>query len=122
MSEYKYSTFRCLDPNFVITDKPWYPYQDVCPCDPKLSNPTGRGYTSCPYGVQTDIKSLNKEISKKSNVYEVIDYNNINGYQTKNIPVTQLPLGSLYQNSQITAPQMDPRQLVRIGNEWRSAW
>jgi len=101
-----YNVYRCLDPLKFKTDQPWFRISNVCPCDPAESNVTGRGYTPCNFGIQDDQNSIN------SLVYHDIQ---------KSSPITPL-VGSLYQMHQYSPPQLDPRQLTRIGNQWRNPY
>ena len=102
-----YSVYRCLDPVAVKTGAPWF-YglgENVCPCDPKLSNTSGRGFTACPYGI-------NQEDSRWS----------LPSYQLMSqFPEPSKVEGNMYSENQFVPPQLQPRQLVRIGQEWRSA-
>lgn len=38
MNQYSYSAFRCQIPGKQSTGQPWFPYSDVCPCNPTLDN------------------------------------------------------------------------------------
>ncbi len=99
-----YSIYRCIDPVKQDTKSPWYRIENKCPCSPADSNPTGRGFTSCTYGVQ----------------YETP--NTLNLAKQTNLPKQNNPLtGVLYENNQFVPPQLEPRPLSRIGNQWRSA-
>jgi hypothetical protein len=102
--------YRCIDPLATVMDSPWFPMRDVCPCDPKTANPTGRGYTSCPYGISFDDKPTN-----------TIPLQTIKDVETQWLPenVTKLPKGSMFPKNSYTAPQLQPRQLNRIGVTWR---
>jgi hypothetical protein len=95
----KYDVYRCPDPKKVITDLPWYPISNVCPCNPNFNNVTGRGYTPCGFGVQTNEKSINYAASQT-------------------LPPKKLPLGALYQMDQYVPPQLNPYPLTRIGQQW----
>lgn len=99
----KFNIYRCPDPIKSYTSQPWYRFTDVCPCNPNDSNVTGRGFTACPFGIQ------NKEETP-------IKYSS--AYQKE---IKSLPKGSLYAQQQYVPPQLEPRQLARIGQEWRSA-
>lgn len=94
----KYAVFRCPEPGAVVTEGPWFPSDNVCPCNPKLSFPTGRGLTPCPFGVM--------EPEKRSTAQHTTE-NQITGI--------------IYNDAQFIPPQMDPRPLARIGESWRSA-
>jgi hypothetical protein len=106
-----YADYRCIDPVAKNVGAPWYRIDDVCPCDPKLSFPTGRGFTSCPMGVQFDNKIIN-ETMKSSEPIKMSD---------------SFGAGSMFpqvnkQISSVTPPQLQPRPLSRIGQTWRSGW
>jgi hypothetical protein len=92
----KFAVYRCVDPVAIKTSKPWYTITNVCPCDPKLSNTTGRGFTSCPFGVSKPIEG------------DLVG--------TSGVSLT----GSLFGSGQVVPPQLQPRELYRIGVEWRS--
>ncbi len=94
-----YSVYRCIDPVAVKTNEPWFNNTNICPCDPKLSNTTGRGFTACPFGISTP---------------------NTNELITVDVPMSQV-VGSLYSQNQVVPPQMQPRELYKIGIEWRNA-
>lgn len=96
---HNYNVYRCPDPVAQVTTQPWYPYENVCPCDPTQSNPSGRGFTPCPFGVQFDKPP-----------------------ESKNNSTMKPPLeGALYNTDQIVPPQFNPRPLSRIGQKWLSA-
>lgn len=108
-----FSDFRCLDPNMKETGAPWFRIPDVCPCDTELSNPTGRGYTSCPFGVQTQ-QTTNDLIS------------NLYASPSTNEPAAAEKLtGSFFPEIStfpiMAVPQFQPRPLAQIGYTWRSA-
>lgn len=48
----RFFQYRCIDPVATTQGAPWYRITDYCPCDPTVSNPSGRGFVSCPVGVQ----------------------------------------------------------------------
>ena len=98
-----YNIYRCPDPVATKTNEPWYPTTNICPCDPNLSNQTGRGFTTCPYGIETD-NTTNNGVKQ-----------NIKGITLNNT------LGNLYNDQQYIPPQYDPRPSSRIGIQWRSA-
>ncbi len=100
-----YSVFRCVDPTAVVTGAPWFNNENVCPCDPKLSNSSGRGFTACPMGVQEKTPMWN--VSNSQLYSEIPEKNQIQG--------------SMFNQNQFVPPQLQPRQLVRIGEEWRSS-
>jgi len=96
-----FSVFRCINPTATITEYPWYSSgTNVCPCDPNLSNPSGRGFISCPYGINNTSSSF-----KQSD--DSFPYNN---------QIT----GNLYPKEQFVPPQIQPNPLVKIGYSWRS--
>jgi hypothetical protein len=99
-----YSVYRCPDPIKTETNTPWYRIEDKCPCNPADSNVTGRGFTPCSFGVQFETP------------------NQINLAKTRDLPKQANKLvGTLYENNQFVPPQLQPRQLARIGQQWRSA-
>jgi len=103
----RFSVYRCPDPVANVTNQPWYPYQNVCPCDKNLSNKTGRGFTACPLGLNQEAPQWNLPMYQ---VASQIPYN------TTNLT------GSLFASGdQFVPPQLQPRQLIRIGEEWRSS-
>lgn len=106
-----YVDFRCVNPYAVKVGPPFFRIEDVCPCDPKLSNPTGRGVSGCPFGVTFD--------KQDTEFKPLMTLKNIDGNYVPEF-VTSMPLGSLYPPEKMTPPQLQPRQLVRIGNTWRS--
>ncbi len=106
-----YTDYRCVSPTISVTDTKWFPMTDVCPCDPTLSNPTGRGFTPCPMGITFD-KQDNKTLPLSA-----LKNNNGNWVATD---VTELPPGSMYPVGSYVAPQLQPRMLTRIGQTWRS--
>lgn len=120
----KYYSFRCVVPNTTVTDKPWFPIMNVCPCDPSLSNPSGRGIVPCPYGFQSNIEKVPKnEVLMPLSMVE--GSNDKNGYKVLSDELLvnnngRLLMGSMYQNDQYVPPQMDPRSLWQIGYNWRS--
>ena len=116
-NNYRYSVFRCIDPVATNMKQPWFPIEDKCPCDPNLSNTSGRGFTPCPFGVQFNQSQLNKEINKTEPLMTVVGLG-------KPEPVNTLPFGSMMPNfiniPNATPPQLQPRALIRIGEQWRS--
>lgn len=110
-SNKNYTDYRCIDPTMVVSSNKWYPMTDVCPCDPSLSNQTGRGFTPCPMGVTFD-KPDTKTVPLSS-----LSYNN--GSWTPSDVTTLLP-GANYPVGNYIPPQLEPRMLVRIGQTWRS--
>ena len=131
---YRYSNFSCIDPVAVFTDEPWYPIKNTCPCDPSQSNPTGRGFTPCPFGVNFQEKQINKSINEKKQLMTVVSDISGPNYQVLSVPVQRTNVttngvtrsdvipGSMFPTQQYTVPQVNPRPLVKIGQEWRSAW
>jgi hypothetical protein len=101
-----YSVYRCPDPVAIQTDKPWYSYSNVCPCDPNLSNKTGRGFTACPLGINTETPQWNLPAFQLAS----------------QVPYPNQITGNMYgSGNQYVPPQLQPRQLIRIGEEWRSS-
>lgn len=101
-----FSVYRCPDPVAVFTTQPWYPNSNICPCDPNQSNNSGRGYTACPLGISQ--KSPNWDLPASQIIAQ--------------LPSTERTVGNMYgSGNQFVPPQLQPRQLVRIGQEWRSA-
>jgi len=96
-----YSVYRCIEPSSIVTDGPWYPNQNICPCDPSLSNKTGRGFTACPIGIEEPIINMN------------INKNDTGPYNSQ-------IKGNLYSSSQFTPPQLMPRPITKIGYQWRA--
>lgn len=116
-SQYKYTSFSCIDPVAVTMSQPWYQYTTTCPCNPELSNTSGRGFTSCPFGVQFEKSPVNSTNSQMP-LMQISGSGQIT-------PVKSLPVGSMipdFKNIPIaTPPQFQPRALSRIGEQWRSA-
>jgi len=100
-----YSIYRCIEPTAVKTGEPWFPDSNVCPCDPNLSNSSGRGFTAFPIGIA--VEKASAPLSQ--------------GQLHHQIPTPSQVTGTLFNHSQAVAPQMWPRQLSRFGNQWRSA-
>lgn len=96
----RYTVYRCF-PNMTETGTPWFREFDYCPCNEKYDNLSGRGYVSCPFGVQADDKVVFKA-----------------GKQMSQPPGR---VGAWVQDSQWVPPQLSPRPLSRIGEQWRSA-
>jgi hypothetical protein len=102
-----YAVYRCPDPVAIKTGGPWY-YGDgenICPCDPNLSNKTGRGFTACNIGINQEAPQWNLPTFQL--VSQFPDKNQI--------------VGSMFSQNRFVPPQLQPRQLVRIGEEWRSS-
>jgi hypothetical protein len=101
-----YKIYRCVDPVAVKTEAPWFYGENICPCDPSLSNKTGRGFTACPLGINQEAPMWNLPVFQIAS--QVPDQGQI--------------MGSMYgSGNQFVPPQLQPRQLIRIGEEWRSS-
>ena len=101
-----YAVYRCPDPVAVKTGQPWFSYSNICPCDPNLSNTSGRGFTPCPFGIdQSTTPSWNLSSAQLAS----------------QLPAQSQVVGNLYSQNQYVPPQLDPRPLSRIGQAWRSA-
>jgi hypothetical protein len=108
----KFAVFRCPDPVAVKTEGPWYNYENICPCDPSLSYPTGRGFTACPYGIfDQGNGNGNGNGNLSANVLKDVQQSIVAGLSRT---------GNNYNDYQVIPPQMDPRPLTRIGQQWRS--
>lgn len=107
-----YSVYRCPDPIKYKTDTPWYPIENVCPCDPNDTNISGRGYTPCAFGVQY-------ETPNNVNLFNQMKPTKTQS-MVKESMVKENTIGSLFQDNQIVPPQLQPRMLTRIGQQWRS--
>lgn len=105
-----YSVYRCPDPVAINTDQPWYSYSNVCPCDPNLSNKSGRGFTACNYGINDKAPQWNLPSFQLAS--QIPDQKQVVG---------NLFGGNLNNGLQFVPPQLQPRQLIRIGEEWRSS-
>jgi hypothetical protein len=104
----KFQVYRCIEPGAVVTKGPWFPTENVCPCDPKLSFPSGRGLSGCPFGVQDSSDSgAGSQVQASRRQFKVPSENEITG--------------NIFNSGQFIPPQMDPRPLSRIGVQWRSA-
>ena len=101
-----YVDYRCIEPNSVQTGNPWFPISNVCPCEPKLSNPTGRGYVACPFGVQTNTQQIHQ-----LNMSKVVSVPKVAGAMFPEVSSNF---------SVISPPQFQPRPLTNIGYTWRS--
>lgn len=104
--------YRCLDPLAIDMNQPWFRVNDICPCDPSQSNPTGRGFTGCPYGVSFE--------AEDTKVKPLVRLELNDDYKYVPTPVTNLPYGSLYAPMSYVPPNLQPRALMRVGNTWRS--
>jgi len=101
----KFAIYRCPDPVAVQTDQPWYSYSNICPCDPNLSNKTGRGFTACPLGINQEAPQWN-----------------LSTFQINSQVPSDDIIGSMFgSGNQFVPPQLQPRQLIHIGYDWRSA-
>ena len=121
----KFIDYRCIDPVVMgPVSSLWYNDKvDVCPCSNKDSGKTGRGYTSCPLGVQFDLTNIRNFSEQKKPVIRMISHDNGTTYQTEHVTVKDIQdSGSFYPTTQYSAPQAEPRPLIRIGQEWRSSW
>jgi hypothetical protein len=113
MTSTNFIDYRCIDPVGKNFSEPWYRISDSCPCDPNLSNQTGRGYSSCPLGIVLDQSKIMQALKNP----EPVTYNGANMFQS------QIPGGGLFPNgSSVVPPKLQPRQLVRVGYSWRSGW
>jgi hypothetical protein len=108
----KFTDYRCIIPGTTVVSEPWFPMTDVCPCDPGLSDPTGRGFTPCPFGISEPGPDLGVTVPLQS-----IARTN-NGWVTKD--VKSVPYGTFYPKNNYLPPQLEPRPLMRIGVSWRS--
>ncbi len=101
----RFAVYRCPDPVGVITQEPWFPILNICPCDPNLSNKTGRGFTACNLG-----------INETASAWDVPAFQ-----QNAQIPPKELIVGNLYNTGQYVPPNMSYiSPLMRIGQSWRS--
>lgn len=117
ISNKNYTDYRCLNPLATVMEEPWFPMRDVCPCNPKLSGPTGRGYSGCPFGVQFP-DTINGQAAPNGLV-PLSSLQNIKGQWVPE-KVQELPFGAAYPTGSYVPPQLQPRQNVRIGVTWRS--
>lgn len=118
-----YFDARSLDPVAQVMEEPWYRISDTSFCDPNLSNPTGRAFTSCPFGVQLDLKEIKQHANKNKPVQRII----LQDSQYISVPLKELPTGSLYPSQQgsaqqVTPPQANPYPLTRVGFTFRAPW
>jgi hypothetical protein len=102
-----YQDYRCIEPRATETTSPWFPRTNICPCDPSYSNPTGRSFSGCPFGI--DPKDTRAENS------ETINNGLVKGSMVgAEFPMTEgVPVASV--------PQFTPRPYALIGYQWRSA-
>jgi len=110
----KFAARRCIDPVASSTSSTdgWYRINDSCPCSTANSNISGRGFTICPLGINTS------QVSAANPTLPLMSI--LNKYVA--IPVKSLPIGSNYPQNQLVPSQFEPRQLMRIGNDFRSAY
>jgi hypothetical protein len=101
-----YNIYRCPEPTAVKTGEPWFPRTNFCPCDPILSNISGRGYVACNFGIS----------KKKPNG----PAHNLSSQDT--IPNEKQVVGSLFNGRQTVPPQTNPDPLIRIGQSWRTVY
>jgi len=106
MNNPNYVDYRCIEPSAITTNAPWFPISNVCPCNPSLSNPTGRGYVACPFGVQTNTKQI-----EQHNMSKVVSVPKVAGAMFPNVSSNF---------AVISPPQFQPRPLTNIGYTWRS--
>jgi hypothetical protein len=123
-----YTDYRCLNPLANVVGEPWFPMTDVCPCNQSLSNPSGRGYTACPFGVDyysepTAAQLQMAQQAPKGPLLNSLQFNNSGKWEA--VPVTisnSAPAdqpGSLYPPTDFVPPQLQPRPFSRIGVTWR---
>jgi len=99
-----FSVYRCPDPVAVTTGSPWYNIENLCPCDPNLSNTSGQGYSGCPFGInEAPPPSLNVS----------------NSQLASQIPQKQMT-GAMYSMNQFVPIQLNPYPNTRIGQSWRN--
>jgi len=112
-----YTDYRCINPLATVIGEPWFPMNDVCPCNPKLSGPTGRGYSGCPFGVQ-----FPDTIDSPNESNGLVPLSSLRAINGQWVPerVQDLPLGAAYPTLSYVPPQLQPRANVRIGVTWRS--
>jgi hypothetical protein len=113
-----YVAYRCINPTVQYVEGPWFRTTETCPCDVRLDNPTGRGSTLCPFGI-------NYNTPKDSKVPVVSVKTTDNGLTYDTVPADSSILkpdsGFAFPKNVFTAPQGEPRPLVRVGYEWRDA-
>jgi hypothetical protein len=127
MDNKNYIDYRCIEPTATTVGEPWFRISDSCPCNPNLSNPTGRGFTPCPFGVQFDapksysepIMTVGSSPSKRSSFSAIPSFNGERINNENFMPGAIFPKVSS-NISKITPPQLQPRQIVRIGQTFRS--
>jgi len=99
-----FTVFRC-NPLGLEESRPWWREQEFCPCPSEYNNETGRGFVSCPYGVENEKEVMFGKIPTVPNPEKI----------------KKEMTGSLVQDKQWIPPQLQPRPLSRIGQQWRSA-
>jgi len=114
----KFAANRCLDPNASETTVGWYRINDSCPCSTQNSNISGRGFVSCPLGLNTEQDNI--ATANPLAPLLRIENSGLGGYLT--VPVSTLPNGSQYPQQQYVPSQYQPRALMRIGYDYRSAY
>ena len=117
----KFGAYRCLLPGSTQTTSKsgWFRVDDSCPCDPTYSNISGRGFQSCTFGLSSDQSSIAE--ANPLQPLMTVSSSITNGSKYQAIP-TKLPLGSSFPQNQFVPSSYDPRPLIRIGNDIRSAW
>lgn len=95
-----YDSYRCFT-NTKNTGPPWFPTENTCPCNINENNITGRGYTSCNFGI-SEKQTMPSYFAIKSN------------------KTGDEKSGSLFNQKQNVPPQLDPYPAIRIGQEWRT--
>jgi len=120
----KFGAMRCNFPGSTQTtvESGWFRIDDSCPCNPVYSNISGRGFLPCTFGLTNDQDEIAKAnpleplmtlANKKSNATSLRTY--------QAVPAT-LPLGSVFPQNQFVPSSYEPRPLIRVGNDIRSAW
>jgi hypothetical protein len=119
-----YIDYRCVNPGSVVSQGPWFPMTDVCPCEPNLSNPSGRGIVACPFGINGSSLASNGSSNELSNRPQRVPLSTIKYSDGSWTPVqmkqSDLPFGSMFSTGNYIPPQLEPRPLVKIGVTWRS--
>lgn len=132
MNNGNYNVYRCLDTRKYKVDTPWFRQYDVCPCNPEISNPTGRGLLPCPFGYPSqNMISKSPSRPKSSEKPQGSQWDKApqpylfekTQHLAEKSPALQKIAdlsGSLYQENTFTPPQLEPRPIARIGQQWRS--
>ena len=117
----KFAAYRCLQPGSTETTSKsgWYRVDDSCPCNPVYSNISGRGFQSCTFGL-TDNQDLINNANLPKPLMSIEKVPNESNYQA--VPTKRLPQGSVFPQNQFVPSSYEPRPLIRIGNNIRSAW